>query len=146
MALCVQQLKQLRDKMKQAQKRVGQQMDQDRDVARKLIAAGKKDRALLLLKRKKRMEKSLLDLDGKLEVLEKMVSDIEFSQIEMKLIDGLKTGNTALKQLNQLLNIENVQSILEETKESADRQKVRSLRELKQFSICEFVIRKSLIC
>lgn len=94
-------------------------------MARQLVADGKKDRALLLLKRKKRMEKTLLELDGKLEVLEKMVSDIEFSQIEMKLIDGLKTGNTALKQLNQLLNVENVQSILEETKESAQRQKVR---------------------
>ena len=117
-------MKQLRDKMKQSQKRVTRQMDLDRDVARQLVSDGKKDRALLLLRRKKRMEKTLLDLDGKLEVLEKMVSDIEFSQIELKLVDGLKTGNEALKQLNQLLSVEDVQSILQETQESAERQQV----------------------
>ena len=110
--------------MKQSQKRVTRQMDLDRDVARQLVSDGKKDRALLLLRRKKRMEKTLLDLDGKLEVLEKMVSDIEFSQIELKLVDGLKTGNEALKQLNQLLSVEDVQSILQETQESAERQQV----------------------
>lgn len=111
--------------MKQAQKRVTLQMDKDRDVARQLVADGKKERALLLLRRKKRMEKSLMDLDGKLEVLEKMVADIEFSQIELRLIDGLKTGNEALKQLNQLLKVEDVHAILQETKESAEQQKVR---------------------
>ena len=68
------------------------------------------------------MEKTLLDLDGKLEVLEKMVSDIEFAQIEVKLIDGLKSGNEALKHLNQLLSVENVEEILSETKEAAERQ------------------------
>lgn len=119
-----QQLKQLRDKMKQAQKRVNQQMEKDRQVARQLVVDGKRDRALLLLKRKKRMEKTLLDLDCKLELLEKMVSDIEFAEIEMKLVDGLKTGNSVLQQLNQLLNVENIDSILQETKESAERQKV----------------------
>jgi charged multivesicular body protein 6 len=134
--------------MKQAQKRVTQQMDRDRDVARQLVADGKRDRALLLLKRKKRMEQSLFDLDGKLEVLEKMVSDIEFSQIELKLIDGLKTGNTALKHLNQLLSVENVQSIMDETRESADRQKVRSFLSMQTggSNSCLSVCRKSLIC
>lgn len=122
-----QQLKQLRDKMKQAQKRVNQQMEKDRQVARQLVVDGKRDRALLLLKRKKRMEKTLLDLDSKLELLEKMVSDIEFAEIEIKLLDGLKTGNSVLQQLNQLLSVENVHSILQETKESADRQKVSTI-------------------
>lgn len=97
-------------------------MEQEREFARKLVSDGKKDRALLLLKKKKRMEKTLLDLDGKLEVLEKMVSDIEFAQIEIKLIDGLKSGNEALKHLNQLLSVENVEEILSETKEAAERQ------------------------
>ena len=121
--LAVLQLKQLRDKIKQTQKRVTTQMDKDREVARKLLQDGKKDRALLMLKKKKRMEKSILDMDNKLEVLEKMVADIEFSQIELQLVDGLKTGNEALKQLNSILSIENIESILDETKESAQKQK-----------------------
>ena len=121
--LAVLQLKQLRDKIKQTQKRVTIQMDKDKELAKKLISENKKDRALLLLKRKKRMEKSILDMDSKLEVLEKMVSDIEFSQIEVRLLDGLKAGNEALKTLNSLMSVEDIESILEETREAAQKQK-----------------------
>lgn len=98
-------------------------MDKDKELAKKLISENKKDRALLLLKRKKRMEKSILDMDSKLEVLEKMVSDIEFSQIEVRLLDGLKAGNEALKTLNSLMSVEDIESILEETREAAQKQK-----------------------
>jgi charged multivesicular body protein 6 len=121
--LAVLQLKQLRDKMKIAQKKVILQMEKDREVARRLIQEDKKDRALLLLKRKKRMEKSVTDIDNKLEILEKMVSDIEFSQIELRLIEGLKTGNEALKHLNSLISVESIESILGETREADQKQK-----------------------
>jgi len=120
--LAVLQLKQLRDKIKQTQKRVEVQMSRDREVAKRLLHEDKKDRALVMLKKKKRMEKSMLEMDNKLEVLEKMVADIEFSQIEMQLVDGLKTGNEALKHLNSILSIENIEEILEETRESAAKQ------------------------
>lgn len=51
------------------------------------------------------------------------MGDIEFSQIELKVLDGLKAGNESLKQLNQLLSIENIEEILDETKESVAKQR-----------------------
>lgn len=98
-------------------------MSKDRDVAKRLIQEGKKERALLLLKKKKRLEKSMIDMDNKLQMLEKMVADIEFSQIQLKLVEGLKTGNEALKHLNTLLAVEDIESILEETREASQKQK-----------------------
>ena len=106
------------------QKRITKQMDQDKDVARQLLNDGKKDRALLLLRKKKRMEQKLTTLDSQLANLEQMVADIEFAQIEIQVVDGLKVGNEALKELNQLLSIESIETILEETHEAAAKQKV----------------------
>lgn len=39
-------------------------------------------------------------------------------------MDGLKVGNEALKKVNDMLNIEDVEKILDETREAVDKQKV----------------------
>lgn len=41
-----------------------------------------------------------------------------------QVIEGLKVGNVALKKANELLNIEQIEQILDETKEGIDKQKV----------------------
>lgn len=38
--------------------------------------------------------------------------------------DSLKVGNESLKQINEMLNIEDIERILDETKEAADKQEV----------------------
>lgn len=121
--LAILQLKQLRDKIQQSQKKISLQIDRDKDVARQLISDGKKDRALLLLRKKKRLESKMITLDLHLDKLEQMVSDIEFATIQVELVDGLKIGNDALKEINQLLSVESIESILGETQEAAAKQK-----------------------
>lgn len=37
-------------------------------------------------------------------------------------MDGLKTGNAALKKVHEVLNIDEIEQILEETKEGVDKQ------------------------
>ena len=53
------QLKTQRDKLKQYQKKIQLNLEKERELAKKLLKDGKKDRALLLLK-KKRAQESLL--------------------------------------------------------------------------------------
>ncbi|XP_054160211.1 charged multivesicular body protein 6-like [Oppia nitens] len=117
------QLKQQRDSVKRYQKRIIDDIDKERQIARQLVKDNKKEKALLLLKKKKYMETILEKTDNQLINLEKLVSDIEFKQIETKIIDGLQTGNEALKQLHQILSIEKIEDILEETKEGIEKQK-----------------------
>ena len=81
-------------------------------------------KALLLLKKKKFMESILDKTDNQLMNLEKLMTDIEFSQIESKVVEGLQTGNEALKQLHNILSVDKIESILEETKEGIEKQKV----------------------
>lgn len=80
-------------------------------------------RALLLLRKKKFQEQVLSKTDGQLENLERMVHDIEFAQVEVKVIDGLKLGNAALKKLHDLLSIDEIEKVMDETREGIEKQK-----------------------
>ncbi|XP_031630678.1 charged multivesicular body protein 6-A [Contarinia nasturtii] len=117
------QLKQQRDKLKQYQKRIELTLEKDRELAKKCLATGRKDRARALLRKKKYQEKLLETTDGQLENLEKLTSDLEFSQIEQKVLDGLKVGNEALKKVHEILTIDEVERILDETREGVDKQR-----------------------
>lgn len=77
-----------------------------------------------MLRKKKYQEKLLENTDAQLETLEKLTSDIEFAQVESQIIDGLKVGNAALKKIHEVLSIDEVEQILDETRESVEKQNV----------------------
>lgn len=116
------QLKQQRDKLKQYQKRIELQLEKDRELAKKCLSTGRKERAKTLLRKKKYQEKLLSNTDAQLETIEKLASDIEFAQVEAQVISGLKVGNEALKKVNEILSIDEVEQILDETRESIEKQ------------------------
>ncbi|XP_066594866.1 charged multivesicular body protein 6 [Prorops nasuta] len=116
------QLKQTRDKIKQYQKKLEISLEKERLLARKLVKDGKKERALLLLRKKRFQEQLLVKTDGQLENLERMTHDIEFAQVEIKVVDGLKVGNTALKKLQALLSIDDIEKVMDETREGIEKQ------------------------
>ncbi|XP_027018932.2 charged multivesicular body protein 6 [Tachysurus fulvidraco] len=117
------QLKQQRDKLKQYQKKITLQLEKERQLAKQLLKDGKKQKAVLLLK-KKRFQEQLLDkTENQISNLERMVQDIEFAQIEMKVIEGLKVGNDCLKKMHEVMSIEEVERIMDETQESIEYQR-----------------------
>ncbi|ALC42003.1 Vps20 [Drosophila busckii] len=116
------QLKQQRDRLKQYQKRIELQLENDRLLAKKCLLQGRKDRAKLLLRKKKYQESLLSNADKQLENLEKLAADLEFAQVEMKVLDGLKQGNAALKKVHEMLDINEVEKIMDETREGIEKQ------------------------
>lgn len=52
-----------------------------------------------------------------------MVHDLEFAQVELRVVDGLKIGNAALKKLHDLLSIDEIEKIMDETREGIEKQK-----------------------
>ncbi|KAM8947637.1 charged multivesicular body protein 6 [Pelodytes ibericus] len=129
------QLKQQRDKLKQYQKRITLQLQREREVARQLLHDGKKEKAKLLLKKKRYQEQLLEKTDNQISNLEKMVEDIEFAQIEMKVIEGLKVGNESLKKMHEMMSIEEVERIMDETQEGIEYQ--RQIDEILSGSLTE---------
>ena len=67
--------------------------------------AGCYRKAKLLLKKKRFMEGLLANTDTQLENLQQMVDTIEFTQIEVKVVEGLKQGNEALNQLHKVYTL-----------------------------------------
>uniref|UniRef100_A0A1E1W6E2 Charged multivesicular body protein 6 n=1 Tax=Pectinophora gossypiella TaxID=13191 RepID=A0A1E1W6E2_PECGO len=117
------QLKQQRDKLKQYQKKIELNLERDRQLAKKLLNEGKREKAKLLLKKKRYQEQLLKNTDTQLEKLEQLTHDIEFAQIEIQVLDGLKVGNVALKKVHDILNIDEVEKILDDTKEGIEKQR-----------------------
>merc|ERR1711915_1057995 len=110
-------LKKQRDQLKQYQKRINRDLEKEKELAKKLLKEGKKDRAKLLL-RKKRFQEGLLDkTDAQLDQLERMVHDIEFATVQKQVIDGLKNGNEALEKANAMFSIDEIEDILADNQE-----------------------------
>nr|XP_056722834.1 charged multivesicular body protein 6 isoform X2 [Euleptes europaea]XP_056723001.1 charged multivesicular body protein 6 isoform X2 [Euleptes europaea] len=117
------QLKQQRDKLKQYQKRISLQLERERRVALQLLKDGKKEKAKWLLKKKRYQEQLLDKTDNQISNLEHMVQDIEFTQIEMKVLEGLKIGNECLNKMHQVMSIEEVERIIDETQDAIEYQR-----------------------
>lgn len=117
------QLKQQRDKLKQYKKRITLQLEKERFLAKQLLKDGKKEKALLLLKKKRYQDQLLDKTEHQISNLEQMVQDIEFMQIEMQVIEGLKVGNDCLKLMHEIMSIEDVERILDETQEAIEYQR-----------------------
>lgn len=122
------QLKQQRDKLKQYQKKILLNLEKERQLAKQLLQDGKKEKAKLLLRKKRFMDQTLERTDGQLLNLEQMVHDIEFAQLEVQVMDGLKVGNESLQKIHQLLSVEEIERIMDETQEGIEKQ--RELDEL----------------
>lgn len=117
------QLKQQRDKLRQYQKRINLQLEKERLLAKQLLKNGKKEKALLLLKKKRYQDQLLDKTENQIGNLERMVQDLEFAQIEKKVIDGLKVGNECLKKMHEVMSIEEVERIMDETQDSIEYQR-----------------------
>ncbi|XP_005056342.1 PREDICTED: charged multivesicular body protein 6 [Ficedula albicollis] len=129
------QLKQQRDKLRQYQKRLSLGLERERALARQLLRDGKKEKAMLLLKKKRYQEQLLDKTENQISNLERMVQDIEFTQIEMKVIEGLKIGNECLNKMHQVMSIEEVERIIGETQDAVEYQ--RQIDELLAGSLTE---------
>lgn len=117
------QLKQQRDKIRIYQKRTEHELIKSKELALKLFQNDMKERALIVMKRRKCMEDIIHRTDKQLETLQQLVSEIEFTQAEVSVVQGLKIGNEALKQLTSLMNIEDIQQMMEDNQEAAEKQK-----------------------
>lgn len=51
-----------------------------------------------------------------------VLTSSEFNVVVLQVLDGLKTGNDALKKVHDILSIDEIEKILDETKEGIEKQ------------------------
>jgi charged multivesicular body protein 6 len=121
-------LKIQRDKLHQYQRRVTILTDKETAIARQMLAAGNKPRALLALRRKKYQESLLAKTDAQLAQLEQLTRNVEFALIQKDVVFGLQQGTSVLKEIHaEMGGIERVEMLMGETADAIAYQKVSSL-------------------
>jgi charged multivesicular body protein 6 len=116
-------LKVQRDKLKQYQKRCEGVMTRETEIAKTLLAQGKKAQALIALKKKKLQATHLARSQAQLDNVSTLIDSVEFAQIELKVFDALKAGNVALGQLHdQIGGVDAVEELLLDTEDAIARQ------------------------
>jgi charged multivesicular body protein 6 len=93
-------------------------MERERQVAKELLKNGKKEKAKLLLKKKYYLESLLDKTDTQIDNLMQMVETLEYTQIEMKVVEGLKQGNDCLNEMHKIMSLEDVEKIMDETQDA----------------------------
>ncbi|KAI8624008.1 charged multivesicular body protein 6 [Xylariaceae sp. FL1651] len=117
-------LKLQRDKLHQYQRRIVLLTDKETDVARQMLAAGDKQRALLALRRKKYQEQLLAKTDAQLAQLEQLTRNVEFALIQKDIVFGLQQGTRVLKEIHaEMGGIEHVEKLMGETADAIAYQK-----------------------
>lgn len=99
------------------------QLGKERELAKQLLRDGKRERAKLLLKKKRYLESLLDKTDQQLDNLQQMVDNIEFAQIELKVVEGLKTGNKCLEEMHRIMSLDDVEQIMADTQEAIEYQR-----------------------
>ena len=61
------------------------------------------------------------------------MNNLEFSQVEKQVIDGLKMGNESLKKANEMFSIDEIEQIMDDTAEAiAKVRKMYSVNNINQ--------------
>lgn len=83
-----------------------------------------KQKALLVLKRRKYQE-TLLEKNQKLlDNIQEMVDSIQFAQMEAKVFKSLQQGVRSLKEIQNQINLGELEDIMNDTAEGIAKQKV----------------------
>ena len=132
------ELKVSRDKLEKYQKKLTVLIEKEVDAAKALLKDKKKERALLVLQRKKMKEQvwphtrhtthdtpSILSLEQMLAKAEDqmtniqtMVDSVESAQLEAQIVKAMREGTDALKEIQQEFSVEYVEQLMDDTAEA----------------------------
>lgn len=79
-----------------------------------------------MLKKKKFYENNLAKTDGQLDNIDQLVHNLEYTQIEHQVVNGLKIGNECLKKLHEMMSLDEIEDIMDDTRDAIEHQRVIS--------------------
>ena len=116
------ELKNARDQLNRYKKKIEGDLEKERTVAKTLLQEGRNDRAKAVL-RKKRYKESLIEkTERQLENLDTMVNEIEMTNVQIKVVDGIKAGKEALAKLQNVLKLDDVEQLMDDTDDAVKLQ------------------------
>jgi len=107
-------LKLARDKIKKSLKTLDAEADQLKAQARTLLKAGRKDRAMMILKMKKMKVDAAQRADQELYQVEKLTMSIESAISTAEILRRIEEGTKVLNQLVKEMPVERVEQLIED--------------------------------
>jgi charged multivesicular body protein 6 len=104
-------LKLQRDKLNKHAKAINRFSEKQNELAKSLLKEGKKDAALICLKRRKLHESQLKKVENLMENIQKMIDTVEFATIQQEVALALKSGTTALQELQKNMSLDEIEKI-----------------------------------
>jgi charged multivesicular body protein 6 len=115
------QLKVCRDNLSRCQQRQEIILRREKNEARELMRSGKEDKARMVLRQTKVRQKHMDNICGRLENLQFVIDHIETQQEELQYMEALRSGNDVMRNLNDLMPIEEIERLKEENDELQER-------------------------
>lgn len=113
-------LKIAKDKLKRYQIKMRSESLRLTEHAKELVMAGRKDRALLVLKMRRLREDEQVKAESQLMNVEQLITQIEWETQQMQVFDALKSGNQALEAIHKIMSLEEVEKLMADTADSIE--------------------------
>jgi len=115
----IQQLRDVEDVLNKKVEHLEAKINEETAIARRDARTNKRN-ALNALKRKKRLEKTLQQIDGTLTTLEYQREALQNASMNGQAFNALKSATSALKNVHKELDVDSVQDIMDELAEQHD--------------------------
>jgi len=113
-------LKIAKDKLKRYQIKMRSESLRLTEQIKELVTAGRKDRALLVLKMRRLREDEQVKAESQLMNVEQLITQIEWETQQMQVFDALKSGNQALEAIHKIMSLEEVEKLMADTADSIE--------------------------
>ena len=107
------QLKVQRDKLNAAQLKIEALAAQEHDLALQLVAEGKRQKALYVLRRQKMQETEAGRVAKMLDNINHSIMTLDSATMEASVLQSLKAGTSALQQLHHAMNIDDIEELMQ---------------------------------
>jgi charged multivesicular body protein 4 len=113
----IKHLSDVEEMLNKKQQHLESQIEEEKTIAIRCSKQGNKRGALMALKRKKKYEKTLIQLDGTLTTLETQREYLQNASTNMDVLHVMRQAASALKKTNQNLDVDQVHDLMDDLSE-----------------------------
>ena len=121
--LALLELKRQRDRLQRYSLRLDRMIDEETALTKALLKEGKKDRAAIVLRRRRYQQKMREGVEAHIDNIQRLAGSIEWAAVQVQVVAALEKGKTALERLNAEVSVERVEQLMEETDEAVQEQR-----------------------
>lgn len=111
------ELKVQRDKLQICTKKITPTIAKYKEAAIKFMRNGEKEKAIMLMRKRKYQENMLNNTYAQLENIEKMTMSVEFAVIQKDVFLNLKMGTEALRTLQEEMSVDDVAQVMDDMRD-----------------------------